>query len=114
MPVCNISFICLLSIMEKSDILTALTVRIYNDEERQAIRTAMKETGCRQASRALIKMCMAFSRLADLVKSQSLELKKLQAENKKLRNCLMTISKAQAEADRIMQEREPETIERAI
>ena len=100
--------------MKNPESMTALTVRLYNDEERQAIRTAMKETGCRQASRALIKMCTAFGRLAGLVKSQSVELKRLQTENQRLRKCLETIRKAQTEADRIMQEHEPETVHRAV
>lgn len=100
--------------MKNPDSMTALTVRLYSEEERQAIKTAMKETGCRQASRALIKMCMAFSRLAGLVKSQSAELKRLQAENSRLRKCMVSMRQAQAEADKIMQEHEPDNINRLV
>lgn len=100
--------------MKNPESMTALTVRLYSEEERQAVKIAMKETGCRQASRALIKMCLAFSRLAGLVKSQSAELKRLQAENVRLRKCMAVIRQAQTEADRVMQEHEPDNINRLV
>lgn len=84
--------------MEKEDKITALTVRLYNDGEREAVRIAMRETGCRQASRALVRLCVAFGRLVEQSKRQSRELKRLQEENARLRGCMALIRKAQNES----------------
>ena len=66
------------------------TVLIHNlnAEDNQTIRAVMQETGCYQASKALLRTAYAYLRLVALSRQQLARIKQLEAENRTLRQSL--------------------------
>lgn len=70
--------------MTKLDIQNVI-IRNLNDEDREAIAFAMKETGTRQASKALLRVCKAYQRMVLLYRKIKDENLRLQKENRELK-----------------------------
>lgn len=51
-----------------------IIIRGLNDEDRTVINTAMRETGCRQASKAVLKVCHAYHRMLAIYTRQKQEI----------------------------------------
>lgn len=68
-----------------SRIIKNILIRGLSDQDREMIGVIMKETGCYQASKAVIKASYSFIRLSALMKRQTARIEKLEAENHILR-----------------------------
>lgn len=68
------------------DINTAktITIRISTEEEKEILRRIVRETGCRQISKALLRTADGYGRMCELMKSQMEEIKRLKIENQRL------------------------------
>lgn len=62
-----------------------ILIRGLSDQDREMLQTLMQETGCRQASKAVMKAAYSFARSAGLIKRQGERIKELEAENYILR-----------------------------
>ncbi len=84
--------------------VSLLTVRIKTDEEREAIRVAMKECGCGTAAGALLRACAGFARLISMTRRQQKEIDRLRKENETLRRCVGAVQTACREIEAIKAE----------
>ena len=62
-----------------------ILIRGLTDQDREMLQTLMSETGCRQASKAVMKAAYSFARSAGLIKRQGDRIRELEAENYVLR-----------------------------
>ena len=62
-----------------------ILIRNLSDQDREMLNQVMQETGCRQASKAVLKAAYSFVRSATLIKRQGDRIKDLEAENYILR-----------------------------
>lgn len=62
-----------------------ILIRGLSDQDREMLEKVMQETGCRQASKAVLKAAYSFIRSAALIKQQGNRIKDLEAENYVLR-----------------------------
>ena len=69
-------------------------IRDLTAEDNQAIREVMRETGCYQASKALLRSAYAYLRLVALSRGQTARIKQLEAENRTLRLSATKIAEA--------------------
>ena len=63
-------------------------IRGLTAEDNQTIQAVMQETGCYQASKALLRTAYAYLRLVALSRQQLARIKQLEAENRTLRQSL--------------------------
>ena len=66
-------------------------IRSLTAEDNQTIRAVMQETGCYQASKALLRTAYAYLRLVALSHRQTARIKQLEAENRTLRESTAAI-----------------------
>lgn len=66
--------------MKDIDSAKIITVRIATEKERQIVKSIVKETGCKQMSKALMKTAEGYVRLCDLSRRQMEEIKQLRKE----------------------------------
>lgn len=69
-------------------------IRGLTAEDNQTIRAVMQETGCYQASKALLRTAYAYLRLVALSRQQMARIKQLEAENRTLRQSTAAIVEA--------------------
>lgn len=62
-----------------------ILIRNLSDQDREMLNQVMQETGCRQASKAVLKAAYSFVRSAALIKRQGDRIRELEAENYILR-----------------------------
>lgn len=74
--------------------LKNVLIRDLTAEDNQAIREVMRETGCYQASKALLRTAYAYLRLVALNRQQAARIKQLEAENRTLRLSTAKIAEA--------------------
>ena len=99
--------------------LKTLTVRISNEEEREAIRYVMRESGCGRAAQAMIFACTAYYTSNERYKSvlasvqnrsrvqnrnQQRVINSLMAENERLRRMLKVMQDGLANLNNTMQQ----------
>ena len=73
--------------------LTTLTVRIAEEEEREAIRYVMGESGCGRAAQAMIFACKAYRTMGLRNKTFVSEIREKNLENtKRLQNIIKTLT----------------------
>lgn len=65
--------------------ISNILIRDLTAEDNETIQTVMQETGCFQASKAVMKAAYSFVRMTGLVKQQAIRIKELEAENHILR-----------------------------
>lgn len=82
--------------MKDIDLARTLTVRITSQEERDALKTIVRETGCKQLSKALLRCAEGYVRLCDMTQKQSAEIRRLSLENERLRRYAQIIASASA------------------
>ena len=63
--------------MKDIDSAKIITVRISSDKQKQVLKRIMKETGCKQMSKALMKTAEGYARMCDLSHKQLEEIKRL-------------------------------------
>lgn len=72
-------------------------IRNLTDDDREAIQTAIRETGYKQASKAMLAVCKGYSRIVKLYKEMMEERNHLKKENERLRNAIKSILSIQDE-----------------
>lgn len=77
-------------------------IRNLTNEDRQVITAILSETGCRQASKALLKAAYSFLRILGIVKRQEEKIQALEKENKSLRASFELMAEANREIGRIL------------
>lgn len=77
-------------------------IRNLTDDDREAIQTAIKETGYKQASKALLAVCKGYSRMVKLYKETMEERNRLKKENERMRKAMKTILSIQDELQQFM------------
>lgn len=63
-----------------------VVIRGLTDEDNKTIRAIMDDTGCYQASKALMRCTYSYLRMLDVVKKQSTRIQDLELENHRLRS----------------------------
>lgn len=79
-----------------------ILIRNLTNEDRRVIATLMQETGCRQASKALMKAAHSFFRILSIVKRQEEKIKSLEKENEELKGAFESMRNAHKEIGRIL------------
>lgn len=77
-----------------------ITIRIYTKEEREILKEVVRETGCKQISKALMKIAASFVRVCKQNKEQIAEIKRLNKENIKYRQFVEQIINASKELEK--------------
>lgn len=77
-------------------------IRGLTAEDNQTIRAVMQETGCYQASKALLRTAYAYLRLVALSRQQLTRIKQLEAENRTLRQSSSAIVEAVRKVKKIL------------
>lgn len=81
-------------------------IRNLTDDDREAIQTAIKETGHKQASKAVLAVCKGYSRIVKLYKDILEERNQLKKENEKLRKAIRTVLNIHDELQQYMNDTE--------
>ena len=66
--------------MKDFDSAKTITIRISSKKEKEILKEIVKETGCKQVSKALMRTAEGYERMCKLVKSQMEENTALRAE----------------------------------
>lgn len=66
--------------MKDIDSAKIITVRISSEKQKQVLKRIVKETGCKQVSKALMKTAEGYSRMCELSQRQLEEIKQLRKE----------------------------------
>jgi len=77
-------------------------IRSLTAEDNQTIQAVMQETGCYQASKALLRTAYAYLRLVALSHRQTARIKQLEAENRVLRQSTAAIVEAVRKVEILM------------
>lgn len=79
-----------------------ILIRNLSDQDREILEQIMQETGCRQASKAVLKAAYSFVRSAALIKQQGNRIKDLEAENHVLRRNATLIVECSKKIDLVL------------
>lgn len=79
-----------------------ILIRGLSDQDREMLEQVMQETGCRQASKAVLKAAYSFVRSAALIKRQGEWIKDLEAENHVLRRNATLIVECSKKLDSVI------------
>lgn len=82
--------------------ISNILIRDLTAEDNETIRTVMQETGCFQASKAVMKAAYSFIRMSSLVKQQAARIKELEADNHVLRRNAAIIVDASRKLDVVL------------
>lgn len=82
--------------------ISNILIRDLTAEDNETIRTVMQETGCFQASKAVMKAAYSFVRMSGLVKQQATRIKELEAENHVFRRNSAIIVEASRKLDVVL------------
>ena len=63
-----------------------ILIRDLTEEDNKTIRSIMNDTGCYQASKALMRCAYSYLRMAAITKNQAERIRDLQLENHRLRS----------------------------
>lgn len=80
-------------------------IRDLTAEDNQTIQAVMRETGCYQASKALLRTAYAYLRLVAMSHRQTVRIKQLEAENRVLRQSTAAIVKAVRKIEKVLSEK---------
>lgn len=79
-----------------------IIIRKLTEEDNKTVSILMRETGCYQASKAVMKAAYSFVRMSGLVKQQATRIKELEAENYVLRRNSAIIVEAAKKLDIVL------------
>lgn len=79
-----------------------ILIRDLSEKDQEALNSVMNETGCRQASKAVMRAVYSFLRSQALIKQQSSRIKELEAENQILRQNAVLITTAVKKLDGLL------------
>lgn len=79
-----------------------ILIRNLSDQDREILEQIMQETGCRQASKAVLKAAYSFVRSAALIKQQGNRIRELEAENHVLRRNATLIVECSKKIDLVL------------
>lgn len=79
-----------------------ILIRGLSDQDREMLEQVMQETGCRQASKAVLKAAYSFVRSAALIKQQGNRIRELEAENHVLRRNATLIVECSKKIDLVL------------
>lgn len=85
--------------------LKNILVRGLTEEDNRVIREIMRETGCFQASKAIMRMAHSYLRMATMTKRQSERVQELEAENHRLRTNAALIVESVKKLDIVLSKR---------
>lgn len=80
-------------------------IRDLTAEDNQTIQAVMRETGCYQASKALLRTAYAYLRLVAMSHRQTVRIKQLEAENWVLRQSTAAIVEAVRKIEKVLSEK---------
>lgn len=80
-------------------------IRDLTTEDNQTIQAVMRETGCYQASKALLRTAYAYLRLVAMSHRQTVRIKQLEAENRVLRQSTAAIVEAVRKIEKVLSEK---------
>lgn len=79
-----------------------ILIRDLSEKDQEALSSVMNETGCRQASKAVMRAVYSFLRSQVLIRQQTDRIKELEAENHILRQNLTLITTAVKSLDGLL------------
>ena len=80
-------------------------IRDLTAEDNQTIQAVMRETGCYQASKALLRTAYAYLRLVAMSHRQTVRIKQLEAENRVLRQSTAASVEAVRKIEKVLSEK---------
>lgn len=86
--------------------LSNILIRDLTDQDNETIRQIMTDTGCFQASKALMRCAYAYLRLSEIMKHQAARIRDLEAENHRLRSNSTLIVEAVKKLDAVLSKKE--------
>lgn len=66
--------------------ISNILIRDLTDEDNKAIRAIMDDTGCYQASKALMRCAYSYLRMQEITKKHAARIRDLELENHRLRS----------------------------
>jgi hypothetical protein len=82
--------------------LKCIFIRDLSDADRKVIEDLKRETGCKQASKAIMQAAYSFARVSSVIKRQSERIRLLESENHVLRRNSTIIIEAYKKLDNVL------------
>lgn len=79
-----------------------ILIRGLTEEDNLVIREIMRDTGCFQASKAIMRMAYSYLRMPSIIKRQADQIRGLEAENSRLRSNAQYITEAIKRLDEVL------------
>ena len=88
-----------------SGIISNILIRDLTDEDNRVIREIKRETGCFQASKAIMRMAHSYLRMVTVAKRQAERIRELELENHRLRSNAALIVESVKKLDVVLSKR---------
>lgn len=85
--------------------ISNILIRDLTDEDNRVIREIKRETGCFQASKAIMRMAHSYLRMATVAKRQAERIQELELENHRLRSNAALIVESVKKLDVVLSKR---------
>lgn len=86
--------------------LSNILIRDLTDQDNETIRAIMNDTGCFQASKALMRCAYSYLRMSAITKNQAARIRNLEFENHRLRSNAALIVEAFKKLDVLISKKE--------
>lgn len=85
--------------------ISNILIRDLTDEDNRVIREIKRETGCFQASKAIMRMAHSYLRMVTVAKRQAERIRELELENHRLRSNAALIVESVKKLDVVLSKR---------
>ena len=82
--------------------ISNVLIRDLTDQDNQTIRAIMNDTGCFQASKALMQCAYSYLRMSAITKNQAARIRDLELENHRLRSNATLACEAMKKLDLVL------------
>lgn len=86
--------------------LKNILIRDLTDQDNETLRAIMADTGCYQASKALMRCAYSYLRMSEITKHQAIRIRDLELENHRLRSNSTQIVEAVKKIDLVLSKKD--------
>lgn len=91
--------------------LKNILIRDLTDQDNETLRAIMADTGCYQASKALMRCAYSYLRMSEITKHQAIRIRDLELENHRLRSNVVLLAEVVKKNDLVLSKTQGQKIE---
>ncbi|WP_449039262.1 hypothetical protein [Parabacteroides goldsteinii] len=91
--------------------LKNILIRDLTDQDNETLRAIMADTGCYQASKALMRCAYSYLRMSEITKHQAIRIRDLELENHRLRSNAVLLAEVVKKNDLVLSKTQGQKIE---